>query len=111
MKKKREPEDEQEKKSVEDTEQPELNADAIETDTILPISNKIPAEKLDKITQLKLKINEARKLNNKAVLDEERRLNDPNYQKKEKKKKNGKNIRSKWKINLNSKELIQKRVI
>ena len=52
----------------------------------LPSSIKDPA-KLEKIQQLRMKINEAKKLNNKAVIDEEKKQSDPNYDKQERKKK------------------------
>jgi len=71
------------KDQSEDNEQ----TDVIETDSILPLSNKLPADKLEKLQMLKMKINEARKLNNKAVLEEERKMNDPNYEKRVKRDK------------------------
>jgi cyclophilin family peptidyl-prolyl cis-trans isomerase len=62
-------------------------SDVIETDSILPVTNKVPADKMDKLRALKEKINAAKKDNAKAVLEEERKMNDPNYERRLKKDK------------------------
>ena len=81
-KKKIENENENEEEEKENQEEVKNDTDIIIKDSILPVSHKISQEKLDKIQQLKMKINEARKLNNKAVIEEESRLNDSNFEKK-----------------------------
>jgi len=48
---------------------------------------KIDQAKLAKLQEIKMKLNEARKMNNQAVLEEERKMNDPNYEKAKRAKK------------------------
>lgn len=63
----------------------EEEEDALENTSELPISAKLKPEQLDRVMQLRMKINEARNLNNKAVIDEEKRMSDPNYEQRLKK--------------------------
>lgn len=59
----------------------EAEGGAVEGDFELPVSKKMDQSKLAKLQEIKMKLNKARKMNNQAVLEEERKMNDPNYEK------------------------------
>jgi len=81
-------EDTEEQNKGDQEESQEKNAeDEDETDVVAPIASRLNEEKYAKLQAIKMRINEARKLNNQAVLEEERKMNDPTYEKVQKAKK------------------------
>eukprot|EP01016_Furgasonia_blochmanni_P006591 TRINITY_DN12641_c0_g1_i5.p1 TRINITY_DN12641_c0_g1~~TRINITY_DN12641_c0_g1_i5.p1 ORF type:complete len:354 (-),score=116.49 TRINITY_DN12641_c0_g1_i5:157-1218(-) len=68
-------------------EEAENEDDTIHGESTLPATKMMSKEQLEKVMEIKRKINEARKLNNKAVVEEERKSNDQNYEKNLKKEK------------------------
>eukprot|EP00828_Plagiopyla_frontata_P005567 TRINITY_DN12274_c0_g1_i2.p1 TRINITY_DN12274_c0_g1~~TRINITY_DN12274_c0_g1_i2.p1 ORF type:complete len:365 (-),score=86.21 TRINITY_DN12274_c0_g1_i2:132-1226(-) len=48
----------------------------------IPTSKKLKQEQFNRLQELQMKMNEARTLNNKAVIEEEKKATDPNYNKK-----------------------------
>ena len=63
----------------------ELDSGVIEGDSILPVSKNLNERQRDKLMELRQKINEAKKLNAGAVLEEEKMATDPNYEKNKRK--------------------------
>jgi len=80
-------EEETEKDGEKAKEQVGEQAEEPESDIPIPVNLKLPEDKLEKLKRLKEKINESKKLNNQAVLEEEKKMNDPNYEKYQKKEK------------------------
>ena len=73
--------------TVNKEEESEDNLDSDSEEEELQINTQqFAKEKLNKYFDLRLKMNEARKLNNKAVIEENQRLTDPQYERKKRKK-------------------------
>jgi len=73
--------DKEEEKLEKATEEVEQNDDNADDDVLTPLASKLEGDKLSRLQAIKMKLNEARKMNNQAVVEEERKLNDPNYEK------------------------------
>jgi len=62
--------------------------DEVDDEEVLaPITAKLDEGKRNRLEAIKMKLNEARKMNNQAVLEEERKMNDPTYDKVQRAKK------------------------
>jgi cyclophilin family peptidyl-prolyl cis-trans isomerase len=81
-------EGEKKEEEKEDGNEKKVGLDEVDDEEVLaPIAAKLNGEKLSRLEAIKLKLNEARKQNNQAVLEEERKLNDPTYDKVQRAKK------------------------